>query len=42
MGTADDSRELSNRTQLKVAMLDRSHVARQIDLAGSFAPAQLP
>jgi hypothetical protein len=38
MGTTDDSRELSNRTQLNVAMLDRSHVARQIDLAGSFAP----
>src|SRR6202162_6110368 len=42
MGTTDNSRELSNRTQLMVTMLDRSHVARQIDPAGSLAPAQLP
>src|SRR5450631_1151657 len=35
MGTTDDSRELSNRTQLMVALLDRSHVALQIYLAGS-------
>ena len=42
MGTTDDSRELSNRTQLMVALLDRSHVALQIYLAGSLAPAQLP
>jgi hypothetical protein len=42
MGTTDDSRELSNRPQLMVAMLDRSHIARQIDLAGSLAPAQPP
>jgi hypothetical protein len=37
MGTTDDSRELSNRPQLMVAMLER-----QIDLAGSLAPAQPP
>jgi hypothetical protein len=31
MGTADSSRELSNRGQPMAAMLDHTHVARQID-----------
>lgn len=31
MGTADSSRELSNRGQPMAAMLDQTHVARQID-----------
>ena len=42
MGTTDNSRKLSNPTQLMAAMLDRSHVARKIDLAGPLAPTQLP
>jgi len=31
MGTADSSRELSNRGQPMAAMLDHTHAARQID-----------
>jgi hypothetical protein len=31
MGTADSSRELSNRDRPMAAMLDQTHVARQID-----------
>ena len=31
MGTADSSRELSNRGQPMAAMLDRTHAARHID-----------
>src|SRR5712692_8709122 len=31
MGTADSSRELSNRGQPMAAMLNHTHVARQID-----------
>jgi len=31
MGTSDNSRELSNRGRPTAAMLDRTHVARQID-----------
>jgi hypothetical protein len=41
MGTADSSRELSNRGQPMAAMLDHTHVARQIDQGRHTAASRL-
>jgi hypothetical protein len=41
MGTADSSRELGNRGQPMAAMLDHTHVARQIDKGCHTAASRL-
>src|SRR5258705_3297822 len=41
MGTADSSRDLSNRSQRLAAMLDHTHVARQIDKGCHTAASRL-
>jgi hypothetical protein len=42
MGTADSSRELSDRGQPMAATLDYIHVARQLDLGCRAAASRLP